>query len=197
MSNIIKGSLNAIARDKNMGLAEAFLTADTVILVDTSGSMEQRDEVASMFGSPERRTAGSGLSRYQRACDELAKLQANLEGRIAVISFSTTSMFCPDGTPFNLRGGTNLAGALEFVQVADGVVDRFIVISDGWPDDAEKALAVAKKFTTTIDTIFIGPPGDSGEDFLRRLAAASGGQSMNIKTAQIAEKVERLMLNAA
>jgi Mg-chelatase subunit ChlD len=194
MSAIVKGSLNAIARDSNMGLAEAFLNADTIIIVDTSGSMAQRDEVPSMLGSAERRRAGSGLSRYQRACEELANLQGNLEGRIAVIAFSSSTVFCPDGTPLNLGGGTDLAAALEFVQVADGVVERFIVISDGWPDDAEKAIKIASTFTTKIDTIFIGPAGDAGEGFLRRLAAACKGQSMNIKTAQIAEKVERLML---
>jgi hypothetical protein len=83
------------------------------------------------------------------------------------------------------------------VQIADGVVDRFIVISDGQPDSESRALAAAAKFTTRIDTIFIGPPGDPGEVFLAQLAAACRGQSMNIKTAQIAEKVERLMLGAA
>lgn len=197
MTAIVRGSLNAIARDQNVGLAEAFLNADTVIIVDTSGSMGARDEVPSMFGSPERRSAGGGLTRYQRACDELAQLQGSLEGRIAVIAFSSSTVFCPDGTPLNLGGGTDLASALEFVQVADGVVERFIVISDGWPDDAEAAIKIASTFTTRIDTIFIGPPGDAGEAFLRRLAAACRGQSMNIKTAQIAEKVERLMLGMA
>ena len=185
MTAIIAGSLTAMARQGNVGLAEAFLSADTVILVDTSGSMNTIDDRA------DRRT------RYERACAELARLQRGLAGRIAVISFSTTARFCPAGVPVYQGGGTNLAGALQFVHIADGVVDRFIVISDGCPDHAEKALQVAAQFTTPINTIFIGQPGDGGADFLRRLAGVRGGQSMTIATAQIAERVERLMLGAA
>ena len=186
MTALVKGSLSAMARQGNVGLAEAFLNADTVILVDTSGSMNVSD------GRDDRR------SRYERACDELARLQGSLQGRIAVISFSTTALFCPAGTPAYLGGGTNLAGALEFVQIADGVVDRFIVISDGQPDNEGKALKVAAQFTTTIDTIFIGAPGSAGADFLRRLAAARGGQAVTIAgAARLAERVERLLLGAA
>lgn len=186
MSSIIKGSLTAITKDKNIGLAEAFLNADTVILVDTSGSMADRDYVD-----------GDTSTRYERACRELTKLQNNLEGRIAVISFSTTAMFCPDGKPYNLCAGTNLAEALRFVCVADGVVDRFIVISDGYPDDGQSALAEARKFTTAIDTIYIGEPGSSGEDFLKRLAQAHRGQSSTLQGGiNIAKNVERLMLAA-
>jgi Mg-chelatase subunit ChlD len=183
MTHIVKGSLGAMAQAANSSLAEAFMSADTVILVDTSGSMASFDN--------------DRLSRYDRACEELERLQGNLEGRIAVISFSGNVSFCPSGVPINYGGGTDIAGALKFAHVADGCVDRFILISDGEPQDESAALREAKKFTTKIDTIFIGSEGGDGQDFLHRLAAASGGSSATIKqAAQLGEKIERLMLTA-
>lgn len=187
MSNLaIKGSLNAMAAQGNIGLAEAFLSADTIICVDTSGSMAQRDRV-----DDDKRT------RYQRACDELVKLQGTLQGRIAVMSFSSTTLFCPDGKPLDQGGGTDLAGALEYVHIADGLVNRFIVISDGYPDDAQKALVVAKTFTSTIDCIYIGEPGSGGESFLKQLAQSRGGSASTLHGGvNIAAKCEVLMLGA-
>lgn len=184
MSNIVKGSLSQLAQASNMGLAEAFLSADTIILVDTSGSMASTD--------------GDSQTRYDRACQELTKLQANLAGRIAVIAFSSGPQFCPGGVPTFFGFGTNVAEVLKYVYVADGVVDRFILISDGHPDDEQAALDKAKKFTTKIDTVYIGPEGGHGQGFLKRLAAASGGKAQTIQQAGLlAEKIEVLMLAAA
>lgn len=184
MTHIVKGSLSAIAQAANSSLAEAFMHADTVILVDTSGSMEDRD--------------GTHQTRYDRACTELRRLQANLEGRIAVISFSTAAEFCPGGVPTFQRGGTMIGRALEFIHIADGCVDRFILISDGEPQDETEAMAWARQFTTKIDTLFIGDESAAyGPAFLKRLAAASGGTSATIKTAQLSERIERLMLVGA
>jgi hypothetical protein len=183
MTAITKGSLSALANGANVGLAEAFMSADTIIIVDTSGSMDSRD--------------GDGFTRYERACSELRQLQANLSGRIAVISFSSGVQFDPGGVPTFHGGGTNMAEALRYVHIADGLVDRFILISDGEPDSAQDALVEAKKFTTRIDTIYIGAEGGHGAAFLKKLAAASGGTAQSIKQAGLlAEKIEVLMLTA-
>lgn len=173
---LVPGSLQAIAARDGMSLAESFISADAIILVDVSGSM-----------------AGTA---YDQACAELRKLQADLPGKVAVIAFSDRPEFAPAGTPRYIGSGTDLARALGFVHVADGCGIRFIVISDGYPNDAEAALRQAKKFQSRIDTVFIGPEGDSGADFLRKLAAASGGQYSKNRVDQVAERAKTLLLTA-
>lgn len=181
-ATIVKGSLADIARETNTALAETFLSADVIVLVDTSGSMSAED-------------APGGKSRYDTACNELAKLQATLPGKIAVISFSSTTMFCPNGQPFNLNGGTDLAGALKFTKVADVPDMRFMIISDGQPADPDKALAIAKTYTNRIDVVYVGPEHDpQGRDFLNRLANAIGGQAVTAdRVAHLSSKVQLLL----
>lgn len=174
---LMPGSLQAIAARDGMSLAESFISADAIILVDTSGSMA---------GTP-----------YSQACAELRTLQADLPGKVAVIAFSDRPEFAPAGTPRYIGSGTDLARALAFVHVADGCDIRFIVISDGYPNDADAALAQAKKFQSRIDTVFIGPEGDRGADFLRQLAAASGGQYSKNNVTDVAERTKTLLLAAS
>jgi Mg-chelatase subunit ChlD len=174
---LVPGSLAAIAADTNTSIAESFLSADALIVVDVSGSMS---------GSP-----------YDQACAELRKLQADLPGKVAVVAFSDRPEFAAHGTPRMIGGGTDLARALTFVHVADDCEIRFIVISDGCPNDEAAALREARKFQSRIDTVFIGREGEPGQDFLRRLAAASGGQHSTNQVHQIAERVERLLLTSS
>lgn len=174
---LVPGSLQAIAQRDGQSLAESFLGADAIILVDVSGSMRG--------------------AAYEQACAELKKLQAELPGKVAVIAFSDRPEFAPSGRPRFIGSGTDLARALAFVHVADGCDMRFIVISDGYPNDAEKALSQAKKFKSRIDTIYIGSEGGPGEGFLRKLAAASGGQSSTNQIQQLAERTSQLLLAAA
>ena len=181
-TNIVPGSLTAMSRQNGRSLAESFLSADCIVIVDVSASMSSRD-------------ARGSLSRYDVACDELAKLQNSLPGKIAVVSFSDAPQFAPGGQPTFAGASTDLTTALRFVYPADGTV-KFVVISDGQPNDEATALAIAKTFTSKIDVIHIGPETDtSGRDFMRRLAGASGGQFVTAKKAQkLAQTVQTLML---
>jgi hypothetical protein len=186
MTQIIKGSLSAKAKANNTGIAEAFVSADTIIIVDVSGSMNLADAVRN----------NEPTTRYKAACNELAALQASLPGRIAVVAFSSNVQFCPAGVPIYDGGGTDLVRALEFVQPADGLC-RFIVISDGQPDEPLSALALARTFTSRIDTVYVGPANGPGEDFLRQLATARGGSSVTSdRTQQLADNVRQLLLTA-
>lgn len=161
---IAKGSIGQIAQRDGTSIAESFISADVLILMDTSGSMGASDSIG-------------GKQRYDVASQELRQLQANLPGKIAVLSFSDNVFFCPGGIPTYQGGSTDLAGALRFARVADVPGIRFIVISDGEPNEPQKALNEAKKYKAKIDTIFCGPEDRPlGRDFLARLAAASGGQ---------------------
>ncbi len=174
---IVQGSLSAIAQQDGKSLAETFMNADVIIIVDTSGSMGSRD-------------SRGGKSRYEVACEELASLQRTMPGKIAMINFSSEVRFEPGGFPFSMGGGTNLAKALRFVKVADLPDMRFILISDGQPDDENECMRVAITFKNHIDVIFVGDEKyPTGRDFLERLAAATGGQAVT------ADKAKELQAN--
>jgi len=183
---IVPGSLGAVAKQTGQSLAQTFLSCDVVVLVDTSGSMGSQD-------------SQNGRSRYDQACIELANLQECMPGKIGVIAFSSSTMFCPNGKPYNFQGGTNLEGALKFAKVADvpGAM-KFIVISDGQPDDGEAALRVATTYHNKIDVIYCGPEAyPTGRDFLTRLAKASGGQTITAdKAKDLASSVQKLLATA-
>jgi len=186
MNNIqlVKGSLGAVAQQNNQSIAETFINADVIILTDTSGSMAQGD-------------SRDGRTRYNVACEELKNLQASLPGKLALLSFSDDCLFCPNGIPFNFGMMTDLAKALKFAKVADIKGIRFIVISDGEPNSESDALQVAKTYKNRIDTIYVGPEGGDGQDFLKRLAKASGGQGVTAaQVHQLADNVQKLLLTS-
>lgn len=184
-TTIIPGSLAQVAKTSGKSLAETFVNADVITIVDTSGSMNEHD-------------SRGGRTRYEIACEELANLQGSLSGKIAVLAFSHDTIFCPNGAPQFLGGGTNLAGALRFAKMADVPGIRFIVISDGQPDNEEQALAAAKTYKNRIDVIFVGPETNpTGREFLRKLAQASGGIAVTADRAkELAEVTQRLLLTA-
>jgi Mg-chelatase subunit ChlD len=180
---IVAGSISAMAQNQNKSIAESFVNAEIVVIVDTSGSMSDRD-------------SRGGLSRYDVACEELAALQGSLPGKIAVMAFSNQVQFCPAGEPIYFGGGTDLAGALLFCKLADLPGMRFILISDGEPDDPKRALDVAKTYQNRIDVIYVGPENHpSGRDFLQKLAQATGGVSVTADRAkELQAQIEQLLL---
>jgi hypothetical protein len=183
-SALVSGSLAAVAQRDGISLAESFLSAEAIVLIDQSGSMAAND-------------ARGGRSRFDVADEELARLQATLPGKVAVIEFSTFPQFRPGGRPTRSRGTTDMVKALEFVKIADDCGVRIILISDGEPDDEEETLRVARRFKSRIDTIFIGREGDHGAEFLARLAAATGGASHKAaEPGLLADQVRQLLLTA-
>lgn len=184
INEIIPGSISDLAEQSHTSIAETFIGAECVIMVDSSGSMDIGD-------------SRGGRTRYDVACDELAQLQANLPGKIAVLSFSNDTVFCPGGIPQPLFGMTNLTGALQFAKVADVPGIRFIVISDGQPDRPAEALKVAATYRNRIDVIYVGPEArPDGREFLKRLAAASGGVTITADRVAGLEENARMLLTA-
>lgn len=181
---IVPGSLMFVATQAHQSIAESFVNADAVIVVDTSASMSAHD-------------SRGGQSRFDVACLELARLQHDMPGRLAVIAFSDSAEFCPSGAPRYMGSGTNLAGALKFARVADVPGMHFIVVSDGLPDDEGTALTEARQYQNAISTIYTGPEGESaGRDFLARLSAISGGHSVMADRAQeLAAQTKVLLLS--
>jgi hypothetical protein len=179
--SIVIGSIGAMAMSTGKSIAETFLSADVIVLVDTSGSMNAHD-------------AREGKSRYEVACDELSRLQNTMPGKIAVIAFSNAARFCPDGIPQFFGDTTNLTGALKFVKVADLPDMRFVIISDGQPDSMQSAEEVAATFTNRFDCIYVGPEGGIGQEWLNKLARLHGGSGRTAAKAQdLAEVTLKLL----
>ncbi len=184
-TSIVPGSLQALATQNNKSIAETFTSAEVLVLVDTSGSMAAND-------------SRNNQSRYEVACQELAQLQAQMPGKIGVLSFSGNVQFCPGGVPLFEGDSTNLRRALEFAKIADVPGIRFIVISDGCPDNPAGALEVAKTYHNRIDTIYVGPEIEgAGREFLHQLANVHGGQSLTADRAkELSASVQQLLLIA-
>ena len=182
MKAIVKGSLTDIQQQSNKSLAETFLNAEIVVVVDTSASMGQHD-------------APGGISRYDAACNQLTTIQGNNPGKVAVISFSSWPVFCPDGLPQNLEGSTDMVEALKFVKPVDGTGTKIVLVSDGEPDQDNETLNIAKTFQTAIDVIYIGREGGNGYKFLQQLAKLTGGKSFKSEApGLLGDSVETLLL---
>lgn len=182
-NQIIAGSLSALAKQENKSIAETFVSADCVVIVDTSGSMASHD-------------SRGGKTRYEVACEELKQLQATHPGKIAVLAFSDQVEFCPFGIPTYFGGGTDMAKALQFAKIADVPGMQFILISDGEPNDPPKTLSIAKTYRNKISTIYVGPEDQpAGREFLRKLAEATGGQAIiSDRAKELKASIEKLYL---
>lgn len=182
MSAIVKGSLSNIARKNNQPLAESFLNADVIVLLDDSGSMSVND-------------APNGLTRREAADNELKKLQANYPGKIALIAFADYPLFCPNGSVMPCGGSTDMVAALKFIKVADDCGLKLVLVSDGAPNDEDETLRIAATFTSKIDAIYIGRENGSGQHFLDRLMAVTGGKRFEADApGMLGEGVNRLLL---
>lgn len=182
---LVPGSIGTIAQRTGASLAETFTNCDVIVIVDVSGSMDTHD-------------SRGGRTRYDVALEELAQLQNNMPGKIAVLAFSSNVVFVPSGQPPMLGGMTDLAAALKFAKVADTGDMRFVVISDGEPNDETAALQEARKYKGRIDVVYVGPEDHPmGRDFLMRLANAKGGTVVTAdKACELAAQTQRLLLSA-
>jgi len=180
--SIVPGSLGALSATNNLSIAESFIGVDAVLIVDVSSSMSLHD-------------ARGGKSRYEVVLEELGMLQRRNPGKLGIIAFSDLTLFIPHGQPPLLGGGTDLAGALRFARVADVDGMRFIVISDGEPNNETAALQEAALYRGRIDVIYVGPEDDpTGRRFLARLANASGGTIVTAdRVYMLADKTQLLL----
>jgi hypothetical protein len=171
-NQIVAGSLGAVARKNGTSIATGFMNVKAFVMVDVSGSMMQGD-------------AGNGRTRYKAACEQLEQLQNANPGEIAVGAFSNNADFCPAGVPLMQGCMTDMVAALNMMFMADNSDIRLVLISDGEPDDEKGALAIASKFKSKIDTIFVGSETGPGRKFLKDLAAATGGIAVVNKVSEL------------
>ncbi len=179
---ITKGSIADIMQREEAGLAESFMSCDCIVIFDVSGSMLNKDS--------------AGRTRFDRGIEQLQEIQAAYPGRFAIIQFADRVDFMPGGVPVMGVSGysTDLTAALKFAAAADAVPDmRFIVISDGEPDNELTALTAAGHYQNKIDTIYIGEDDRSGRTFLSKLAKASGGNAVETAAENIGANVLYLL----
>lgn len=169
---IAKGSILDVANQTGKSFAESFLECDAIIAVDVSASMSTRD-------------CQENTSRFDMAVRELEKLQAQLPGKVAVCSFSSSTKFIASGVLKDTESLTDMVKCLEFLKDFDGAGIKIILISDGEPDEKEPTLKLAQTFVTKIDTVFVGNETSKGREFLRQLAEATGGISITNKTQEL------------
>ena len=181
-SNLIIGSQSDIANKQNISLAESFLSAEMILLVDVSGSMTMPD-------------APNNMSRWEYAQEQLTHLQGLYPGKIALVEFSSNVFYQPGGKMSKPNGSTDMAEGLKFVKVADDCGIKIIIVSDGDPDSRNQALNEASKFTTQIDAIYCGKEGGPGQLFLQKLVNQTGGQFFtSAEPGMIGEGIELLLL---
>lgn len=185
-NEIATGSIEDIANQSNASIAETFIGADAVVLIDTSSSMTAND-------------SRDGQSRYDVAVNELQDLQKTMSGKIAVLSFADNCYFCPNGIPHRPNGMTNLLSTLEMAKIADVANMRFILISDGQPNDRRQCVSMASTFSNRIDCIYVGPEHDQvAQDCLNEIATASGGvSSTSICVNELSSDIQLLLIASA
>jgi hypothetical protein len=182
--NIVQGSLSAVSKQANQSLASGFLNVKAFVMVDVSASMGVKDIDAT-----------GTKSRYDAACEQLANLQKENPGEIAVGCFSQRAEFCPGGVPVFMYSMTDMVAALRLMKMADGAGIRLILISDGEPNDEESTLKEARKFSSKIDTIFVGPETDqTGRAFLKKLSQATGGINIDSKAQDLGKLSDNVTL---
>lgn len=142
-------------------------TRRAIALCDVSASMTERD--------------APGGQRRIDALNEILRLLQAENPTLRLIAFSDAARYAALPLP-HPGGSTALHDALDFAApIASGAA--VALISDGEPDDEAAALAAARRFPAAVNVFYCGPEGGPGQDFLRRLAQATGGQYQPVSLA--------------
>lgn len=159
---IVPGSVADMAI-RNQG---TMIPPSVCVLFDISYSMRAEDAVMAN---------GARTSRFLAGAEQLTALQAQYPGQIVLIDFGDRAQVRPGGFPDEPNGmNTFLAPALQLAKELDTGVMKFVIISDGCPQDEFAALEVGQTFIGGIDTIAVGE-ANNGAAFLKKLATATGG----------------------
>jgi len=139
---IVAGSISDVVQTERKSLALAFMNVETVVIVDTSGSMGACD-------------SRGGKSRYNVAVEELSMLQGSNPGKILVISFSDEVKVCLNGVPYNFMGGTIVGRALQYAKQYDLEGMNIILIRtvSRWTNTKRWQLPERTRTPSTLSTL--------------------------------------------
>src|SRR5262245_12590486 len=136
----------------------------SLLLIDTSSSI------------------GDRIRSGERRIDALRKVVRMVKAEKNVPTAAFGRFYSSDGS-FQLvrvvedvpepEGMTPLAEAIDFGR-REGAT-HLVVVTDGEPDNEQRALAAAQAFANPIDVFFVGDAPSAGERFAQRLAQLTGG----------------------
>lgn len=158
MSNLIKSLQQSLNATTLSDMIRVRTSEEVYLLLDVSGSMDSK------MANGKSREVG-----LQETVKEITK-----ERPVKMIAFGGR-----DGGAYLVTaipssgGGTPLHLAIDLAKQKE--CGRCVVISDGCPDSVSAAMEAAKKFGGRIDVVFVGNPGEYGEEFLKQLAESTGG----------------------
>jgi len=156
LSDSLKKGLADIKKEKRRIEAQSSLT----LLLDCSGSMSEYVKGKSKFDA-----LMEAIQDYPRA---------------SYISFSESACLGIETFP---AGETNMAEAFRLcTTLPRSKRQTIIVISDGLPNSESQAIEEALKLATPVNIIYIGPGGDKGEEFMKKLAEITGGRQTTVNT---------------
>lgn len=159
MSDLVRSKLSQSLGVKTLSdLVRAKASESVTLLIDVSGSMDA--------------TMRNGKTRHRGLCEVVSTIQKEREVKMIAFGGVDDGAYEVSSIP-SPGGGTPLHRGIDLAR--EKGCGRAIVISDGCPDSTTMALESAKTFGGRIDVVFVGNPGDFGEDFLRKLAEATGG----------------------
>ena len=151
------------------------LNSEVVLLLDTSGSMNEQADTP-------------GERRIDALRGTVSALRARgMQFRQACFNSSITW----SDVILEPNGGTNLSGALEACEQIHA--KHIIVVSDGIPDSREAAITVAERLSKAgvkIDAFYVGPTSYSaGKGFMDDLAAVTGTAVNQVSFKELEQKI--------
>lgn len=157
----------ALYRRSEMGKALAAIPSDVAIVCDMSGSMREKVD---------RLTLRDARRRVDFLREALAEVVAMVPAaKLIGFNYTAREVATPDdlGEPV---GSTHVEAGLELAKL--NRARHVVLISDGEPTDERASLATAATMRgVVIDCVYVGPETNTiAVDFMRRLAAANGGQ---------------------
>lgn len=165
LSRDLKQQLENLKAGKTMrtSAADPALLSDVLLLLDVSGSMNERtkdfstklDNLKDAISDPS----------YQN-CKKVAFTDHAYE-----VSNQGVANLYP-------MGGTNLGGALSYC--ASFNPKSILLVSDGMPDSEAEAIREAKRLGVPINVIYIGPENSRGAEFLKKLSNMTSGKSVTV-----------------
>lgn len=133
-----------------------------VLLLDTSYSMTHES------------------AQGERRIDTLWSIVQDLRSqglRFSVCEFNSDAQWSDSISKPRPTGGTDLAGALDFLTNSGKHLVSITLITDGQPDDGETALVAAALLKCKINVLYAGGSYNiEAKSFCRQLAEATGGK---------------------
>jgi len=168
---VVKAETGMVRSKFERTLAKMEGSQDTVLVLDTSGSMQEHGATG------------------ERRIDALRSVVYGIRSRgtaFRQLIFNTDSEWSDIIT--EPTGGTNLAEAFDACRAAGA--KHVILVSDGEPDDPTAALHAAKQLGCPIDVFYVGPEGHaSAQDFMKSLAKTTGASVGSVSFAELESKI--------